>query len=67
MVPMYNINMSNKWIQKAIGEKGGLHRMLNVPSGTKIPAKKMSEALNSGNPLERKRAVLARTLSNFHK
>lgn len=58
--------MSN-WIAGAIKNKGSLHRMLNVPQGKKIPASKLSQAANSSNPLERKRAVLAKTLSKFNK
>jgi hypothetical protein len=55
------------WIANATKNKGGLHRMLHVPEGTKIPAKKMAQAAKSSNPLERKRAILAKTLSKFHK
>ena len=58
--------MSANWIQKAVGKPGSLHKQLGVPAGEKIPAKKMSTALKSSNPLEHKRAVLARTLSKFH-
>ena len=56
-----------QWIAGAVKNKGSLHRELGVPEGEKIPAKKMSEALHSSNPLEKKRAVLAKTLSNFRK
>ena len=59
--------MSTNWIANATKNKGGLHKMLNVPEGTKIPGKKMAKALKSSNPLEHKRAILARTLSKFHK
>lgn len=55
------------WISKAIGNRGSLHRELHVPEESKIPAKKMSQALKSKNPIEHKRAILARTLSKFHK
>lgn len=58
--------MSN-WIEAATKNKGGLHRMLNVPEGQKIPGKKMAQAMKSKNPLEHKRAILAKTLSKFHK
>lgn len=56
-----------QWIAGAIKNKGSLHRQLGVPEGEKIPAKKMNEALHSDNPLERKRANLAKTLAGFHK
>ena len=59
--------MSEKWIQNAIEHKGSLHRMLGVPQGQKIPAKKMTEAMHSDNALERKRANLAHTLGKLHK
>lgn len=55
-----------KWIQKAIKHKGGLHRALHVPEGTKIPAKKMAKAAKSKNPRIRKMVGLARTLSHMH-
>lgn len=55
------------WIKNAIKSPGSLHRMLNVPEGDKIPGKKMEQAVKSKNSLERKRAVLAKTLSKFHK
>ena len=58
--------MSANWIEKAVGKSGSLHKQLGVPEGEKIPAKKMSKALKSSDPLEHKRAVLARTLSRFH-
>ena len=54
-----------QWIQDAVKNKGSLHRELNVPEGQKIPAKKMKAALKSDNPLERKRANLAKTLKSF--
>ncbi len=58
-----------KWIQKTLGpsSKGALHKELGVPEGKKIPAKKMEEAEHSKNPLERKRASLAKTLKGFKK
>jgi hypothetical protein len=55
------------WIAGAVKNKGALHRELHVPEGQKIPEKKMDQALDSDNELERKRAQLARTLSGFHK
>lgn len=61
--------MANKWIQKALpaSSKGKLHKELHVPAGKKIPKKKLMKAEHSKNPLERKRASLAKTLSKLHK
>lgn len=56
-----------KWIQNAIKSPGALHKTLDVSQGTKIPGKKMQEALKSKNPLTKKRAILAKTLAKFHK
>lgn len=56
-----------QWISKATKNKGALHRALKVPEGQKIPASKLEKAENSKNPLMRKRAALAETLSSFHK
>ncbi len=59
-----------KWIQKALSKPkspGALHRELNVKEGEKIPAKKLEKAEHSKNPIEKKRAVLAKTLSGFKK
>lgn len=58
-----------KWIQKALppSSKGKLHRELGVKEGTKIPESKLAKAEHSKNPLERKRAVLAKTLRGLHK
>ena len=48
-------------------KKGALHKELGVPSGKKIPKKKLEKAEHSKNPLERKRAVLAETLGKMKK
>jgi hypothetical protein len=51
------------WMEK-VGKrikKGALHKELGVKEGEKIPAKKLSKAAHSKNPLEKKRAVLAET------
>jgi hypothetical protein len=56
-----------KWIKGAIRHPGALHRELHVPEGKKIPAKKLAKAEHSKNPLERKRADLAKTLKAMHK
>lgn len=58
--------MSN-WIAGAVKHKGALHKMLGVPEGQKIPASKLSAASHSSNPLERRRAILAKTLKSLHK
>lgn len=55
------------WISKAISHPGALHKELGVPAGKKIPAKKLKKAEHSKNPLERKRATLAKTLKGFKK
>ena len=59
--------MAEKWIQKMHMKKGALHKELGVPEGKKIPAKKLVKAEHSKNPLERKRANLAKTLKGMHK
>ncbi len=55
------------WIQKMHMKKGALHKQLGIPEGKKIPAKKLIKAEHSKNPLERKRANLAATLSKMKK
>lgn len=59
--------MPAHWIQKAIKHKGALHKELHVPLGEKISAKKLKAAEHSKNPIERKRANLAKTLKSLHK
>lgn len=59
--------MAEKFIQKMHMKKGALHKELGVPSGKKIPKKKLEKAEHSKNPLERKRAVLAETLGKMKK
>lgn len=53
------------WIAGATKNKGALHRELGVPRGKKIPASKLAKAAKSKNPLERKRASLAKTLKKL--
>jgi hypothetical protein len=55
------------WIQSAINPetKGALHKVLGVSEGKKIPEKKLEKATHSRDPLTRKRAGLAETLSGF--
>ncbi len=59
--------MAKNWIQGAIKKPGALHKELHVPEGKKIPASKLQKAEHSKNPLERKRAGLAKTLKGFKK
>lgn len=59
--------MAKNWIAGAIKKPGALHRELHVPEGKKIPASKLKAAEHSKNPLERKRASLAKTLKGFKK
>jgi hypothetical protein len=59
--------MTANWISKAIKNRGSLHKELGVPEGDKIPAKKLTKAAKSSNPTEKKRAILAQTLSRFNK
>lgn len=55
-----------KWIGAALSKNPGeLHRSLNVPIGTKIPAAKLAKAAKSSNPTLAKRARLAETLRGF--
>lgn len=52
------------WIAKATKNKGGLHRSLGVPIGTKIPAAKLTAAIAKGGKVG-KQARLAKTLKGF--
>ena len=52
------------WIAKATKNKGGLHRSLGIPMGTKIPAAKLSAAASKGGKVG-KQARLAKTLKGF--
>ena len=53
------------FIARAIKHPGALHRMLHVPEGQKIPAKKLHAAANKGGALGR-RARFAEELEGFH-
>jgi len=55
-----------KWIQKAIGKKGALHKQLHVAKGEKIPSGKLKAAAKQGGKLGQ-RARLALTLSKLKK
>lgn len=57
--------MSGQWMQGAVKHPGALHRELGVPEGQTIPAGKLAAAAHSSNPLERKRANLAKTFRRF--
>lgn len=50
------------FIQEAIKHPGALHKMLHVPKGEKIPAKKLTKATHSKNLLLKRRAIPATTL-----
>ena len=53
------------WIAQATKNKGGLHRALGIPIGTKIPSKTLAKAIRSKNPKTKKEAILAKTLGGF--
>lgn len=55
------------FIQAMHMKKGALREELKVPKGKKIPEKKLEKAEHSKNPVERKRATLAVTLSKLRK
>ena len=45
--------------------KGGLHRALGVPEGTKIPAEKLEAARNSKSGHIRRMAAFAHTMAGW--
>ena len=55
-----------KWIQNIGMKKGSLHKVLHVPEGKKIPAKKLAVAAKKPGKVG-KRARLAETLKGLHK
>jgi hypothetical protein len=55
------------WIAGAIKKPGALHKALHVREGEKIPESKLEKAEHSKNPLMKKRANLANTLSHLKK
>jgi len=57
---------AKRFIQKAIKHPGALHAMLGIPQGQKIPAARLESATHSSDPLERKRALFAKTLKGLH-
>ena len=52
-------------MEHAVTHPGALHRELGVPAGDTIPAKKLAAAARAPNPVERKRAALAKTFKKF--
>lgn len=58
--------MSKNWIKGVIKNPGALHRELGVAQGKKIPTAKLNVAAHSKNPQEKRRAILAKTLSKMH-
>lgn len=52
---------NGNWMSGAVKHPGALHKQLGVPQGQKIPASKLAAAAHSSNPLERRRAALAKT------
>lgn len=58
--------MAKNWIAGAVKNKGGLHTALDVPAGTKIPAKKLNVAAKKSGKVG-KEAQLAKTLKGFKK
>ena len=53
-----------KSLSPATKNKGGLHRSLGIPIGTKIPAAKLTAAISKGGKVG-KQARLAKTLKSF--
>jgi len=61
--------MAKKWIQKALsdkGDKGRLHRALDVPEGKKIPKAKLNAAAKKKGKVGQQ-ARMAKTLSKLRK
>lgn len=58
--------MAEKWIQKAVKNKGSLHKELGIPQDKKIPAKTLAKAAKAPGK-EGKRARLAETLKGMKK
>ena len=54
------------WIAGAIKHPGALHKQLGVPSGERIPERKLAAAASHGGKLGQ-RARLAETLKGMHK
>lgn len=58
--------MAKNWIKGAIKHPGALHKELKIPSGKKIPAKKLAAAAKKPG-VEGNRARLAETLKGLKK
>lgn len=56
----------DKWIQKAIGKKGSLHKQLGVPEDKKIQGNKLKVKPGDSDKLK-KRKILAKTLIKIGK
>lgn len=59
--------MSEKWIKKAVKNKGALHNKLDVPMSEKIPEKKLAKAAHSKSEKVHKEVQLAKTLKKINK
>lgn len=59
--------ISKFWIQKAIQKPGALKKTLGVKKEQKIPTGKLQQAIKSGSPKTKKRALLAKTLKKLNK
>ena len=55
------------FIKDAIKKPGALRAALHIKKGEKIPEEKLEKAEHSKNPLMRKRANLAETMSKMRK
>lgn len=56
---------NGNWMAGAVKKPGALRKELGVKGDKKIPAKKLEAATHSKNPLERKRANLAKTFKKY--
>jgi|ADurb_Total_1113_FD_contig_31_549594_length_286_multi_1_in_0_out_0_1 hypothetical protein len=54
--------MANKWIQKAIKNKGALHRQLGVSQEKKIPTEKLEKVVNAIQKKSEKKKLTASEL-----
>jgi hypothetical protein len=55
--------MAKDWMEH-IRKNGGLHKMLGIKEGTKIPLHVLAKAAHSSNLLEKRRAVAAENMRN---
>lgn len=56
-----------KWIAGAIKNPGALRKSLGIKEGKTVPSSKLNKLAKTGTPLQKKRAVLAKTLKSFNK